>query len=116
MVACEGNCDLCWKVEQPVSAGFYYVQVVKAVTKSSIGKFFLAIDPNFQHRISDRPSNVYMYVQRLALSSKPHSEPMSYGIERTVEKLQFVVKEYQSDFQEMSDMAATTLASNENPT
>ncbi len=99
----EGN-TLSWKVE-PI--GFYrelYNYLCKwpqskSATKSSIGKFFVSIDPNFQHRISDRPSNVYMYVQRLAMSSKPHSEPMLYGIEKTV------VKEYQSSLQEMSDTA-----------
>ena len=108
---CEGDSDLFWKVEQPVSTGFYrelynyLCKWPKSATKTTIGKFFISIDPNFQHRTSDRPSNVYMYVQRLALSSKPHSEPMSYGIERTVQKLRFVVNGYQSDLQEMSEKA-----------
>ena len=108
---CEGNSDLCWRVERPVSIGFYrelynYLRKwpqSKSATKTAIGNFFLLIDPNFQHRISDRPSNVYMYVQRLAMSSKPHSEHMSYGIEKSVEKLQFVVTECQSD-QKMSEV------------
>ena len=52
----------------------------------------------------DRPSNVYMYVQRLAMSNKAHFEPMSYGIEKTVEKLQLAVNEYQSDLEEMSEI------------
>ena len=38
------------------------------------------------------------------MSSKPHSEHMSYGIEKSVEKLQFVVTECQSDLQKMSEV------------
>ena len=108
---CEGNSDLCWRVQRPVSVGFYrelnnYLRKwppSKSATKTAVGKFFLSIDSNFQSRISSRPDNVYAYVQRIAMSDKPHSEPMSYGIEKTVEKLQSVVSEYKTDLQEMSE-------------
>ena len=36
-----------------------------------------------------------MFVQRLADSNKLHSEPMSYGIDKTVELLHSVVSGYQ---------------------
>lgn len=109
---CEGNTKLCWRVEQPITVGFYrelytYLKkwpVTKSVSKTAIGHFFLSIDPNFQLRASDRPSNVYLYVQRLAMSKKSNSELMSYGIERTVGKLQVAVSECHNDLQEMSEV------------
>lgn len=54
---CAGSKDLCWRVEQPVSVGFYqelykYLRkwpLSKSSTKTAIGRFFLSIDPNFVH-------------------------------------------------------------------
>ena len=72
--------------------------------QSSYWAIFLSIDPSFEHRISDRPSNIYLYVQRLAMSNKVNVDPMSYGIEKTVGKLQVVVSEYQNDLQGMTEV------------
>ena len=68
-----------------------------------MGRFYLLIDSNFQtRRISSRPDNTYMFVQRLADSSKLHSEAMSHGVDKTVEYLQSVVSGYQDSLEEMS--------------
>ena len=44
-----------------------------------------------------------MFVQRLADSSKLHSEPMSYSVDKTVKHLQSVVSGYQANLEEMSE-------------
>lgn len=41
------------------------------------------------------------------MSNKAHFEPMSYGIEKTVEKLQLAVSDYQSDLEEISEIVLT---------
>ena len=72
-------------------------------TKTTVGRFYLLIDSNFQtRRISSRPDNIYMFVQRLADSSKLHSEAMSYGFDKTVEHLQSVVSGCQDSLEETS--------------
>ena len=43
-----------------------------------------------------------MFVQRAADSCKPYSEPMFYGVDRTVEHLKSVMSRYQEDLEEMS--------------
>lgn len=107
----EGKSDLCLRIEQPLTVGFYrdlynYLHkwsLSKTASKTTIGRFFLAIDPNFKYRVSNRPDNIYLYVERLAKSRKPHSEHMSYGIEQTCKKLQSVVNDYHCNLQQMSD-------------
>ncbi len=44
-----------------------------------------------------------MFVQRLADSSKLHSEPMPYSVDKTVRDLQSVVSGYQANLEEMSE-------------
>ena len=79
--------DLCWTLDKPVTIGFYrelhkYLQkwpTSHLATKTTVGKFYLLDDANFRSRLSCCPDNIYMFVQRIAASSKLDSEPMSYG-------------------------------------
>ena len=69
-----------------------------------MGRFYLLIDSNFQtKRISSRPDNIYMFIQRLADSSKLHSEPMLYGVDKTVKHLHLVASGYRTNLEEMSE-------------
>ena len=110
-IQCANHESLCWTLDKSVTIGFYkelhnYLQKwppSQRSTKTTVGRFYLLIDSNFlSKRISTRPDNIYMFVQRIADSSKIDSEPMSYGVERTVEHLQSVVSGYQASIDEMS--------------
>ena len=108
----EEQTESCWTLDKPVTIGFYrelhkYLRrwpPSRSATKTTMGRFYLLIDSNFQtRRISSRPDNIYMFVQRLADSSKLHSEPMSYGVDKTVKHLQSVVSGYQTNLEEISE-------------
>lgn len=98
----EEQIGLCWRLDRPVTIGFYrelhkYLRKwppSRSATKTTVGKFYRLIDSNFQtQRTSSRPDNIYMFVQRLADSSKLYSEPMLYGVVKTVEHLHSVVSD-----------------------
>ena len=104
--------DLCWTLTKPVSVGFYrdlhrYLRQwppSRSATKTTVGKFYLFVDVNFKcKRMSSRPDNIYMLVQRVADSCKLNSEPMYYGLDNTVEQLKGAVSSYQEDLELMSE-------------
>ena len=108
----EGQAELCWTLDMPVTVGFYrdlhkYLQkwpLSRSASKATVGRFYVMIDYNFQRqRISSRPDNIYSFIQRVADSSKPQSELMSYGADHTVKHLQSVVSGYQNDLEVMSE-------------
>ena len=108
----EGRQDLCWTLTKPVSVGFYrdlhrYLRQwppSRSATKTTVGKFYLFVDVNFKcRRMSSRPDNIYMLVQRVADSCKLNSEPMYYGLDNTVEQLKGAVSSYQEDLELMSE-------------
>lgn len=107
----EGQNDLEWTLSKPVTIGFYrdlhrYLRhwpPARSATKTTVGKFYVLVDVNFKSgRISARPDNVYMLVQRVADSSRSSSEPMYYGMDKTIEQLDNVVCGYQEDLEIMS--------------
>lgn len=107
----EGRQDLCWTLTIPVTVGFYrdlhhYLHQwppSRSATKTTVGRFYLLIDVNFQSRkMSSRPDNVFMFVQRIAESCRLNSEPMYYGIDNTVEQLKCQVSTYQEDLEVMT--------------
>ena len=105
----EGREDLCWTLSRPVTTGFYrdlhhYLRPTsRSASKTTVGRFYLLIDVNFQSRtMLSRPDNIYMFVQRVANSSKSCTEHMYYGIDKKVKHLKSVVSGYQADLEEMS--------------
>ena len=104
----EGQKDLCWTLTKPVTVGFYrdlhhYLRQwppARSATKTTVGRFYLLVDVNFKsRRMSKRPDNVYMFVQKVADSHRLSSEPMYYG---TVKQLKSVVCGYQEKLKIMS--------------
>jgi hypothetical protein len=112
---CVGNQKgsvLCWKINKgvTVTVGFYrelhiYLQKwppSSSSTKSTVGRFYLSIDCNFERRVSIRPDNIYSFVHRLAYSTKLSSDPMSYNFDNTIKHLQSVVSSYQVNLEQLS--------------
>ena len=79
----------------------------RSATKTSIGKFYLSIDPELRLKTScGRPDNIYLFIQKVANSNKPNSAPMTYGLSVTVTRLCCVIKGYMEDVQEMTMKAS----------
>lgn len=107
-----GQEDLCWSLTKHVTIGFYrdlhrYLKQwppARSATKTTVGRFYLLMDRNFQSRkISSRPDNIYMFVQRITDSCKLNSEHMQYGSDKTaVKQLKCIVSGYQEDLDVMS--------------
>ena len=74
----------------------------KSSTKSSIGRFYMAIDKNLQAK-GCRPDNTYLFIEKVALSSQSsQSSLMCYGNEKLEEKmLQCQVKECCENIEQM---------------
>ena len=107
----EGRQVLCWTLTKPVTVGFYrdlhhYLRQwppSQSATKTTVGRFYLLVDVNFQFRkMSSRPDNVYMFVQRISESCRLDSVPMYYGTDNTVEQLRCQVSAYQEDLEIMA--------------
>ena len=107
----EGQKDLCWTLTKPVTVGFYrdlhhYLRQwppARSATKTTVGSFYLLLDVNFKSGgMSNRPDNIYMFVQRVVNSHRLSSGPMYYGMDKTVEQLKSVVSGYQEDLKLMS--------------
>ena len=107
----EGQQDMCWTLTQSVTVGFYrdlhhYLRhwpPSRSATKTTVGRLKFFINQQIKlGRMSSCSDDVYMFVQRVADSSKLSSEPMYYGIDNTVEQLKCVVAGYQEDLDVMS--------------
>lgn len=105
----EGQNDiLCWSLTAPVTVGFYrdlhhYLRhwpPARSATKTTVGRFYLLVDVNF--KMSARPDNIYTFVQKVVDSLRLSSEPMYYGMDKTVERLKNVVGGYQQELKTMS--------------
>ena len=74
----------------------------KSSTKSSIGRFYMAIDKNLQAK-GCRPDNTYLFIEKVALSSQSsQSSLMCYGNEKLEGKmLQGQVKECCENIEQM---------------
>ena len=110
--SCKGK-GLSWSLQKPVTVGFYralhnYLRkwpTSRSATKSAVGNFYTLIDPKFQKRVSSRPDNIYLFIQRVVSSSKPDSDDMDYGIDLKVQHLRSIVDEYQGNLEEMTARA-----------
>ena len=104
----KGQKDLCWTLTRPVTVGFYrdlhrYLRQwpsARSATKTTVGTFYSLVDVNFKS--TNRPDNIYMFVQRVIDSQRLSSEPMYYGKDNAVEQLKSVVCDYQEDLKIMS--------------
>lgn len=106
----EGQEDLCWTLTKPVTVGFYrdlhrylrHWSPARSATKATVGRFYLLVDANFKsRRMSRRPDNIYMFVQRITDSHRLSSDPMYYGMDNTVEELKSTVCGYQGELKTM---------------
>ena len=82
--AFEAETSLPWQVKGIPDVGFYkalhpYLTKFKSsITKITIGKFYIAIDPNLRAKGS-LPDNIYRFIETIVKSKKPEDKPMVYG-------------------------------------
>ena len=82
--AFEAETSLPWQVKGIPDVGFYkalhpYLTKFKAnITRITIGKFYIAIDPNLRAKGS-RPGNIYRFIESIVKSNRPEDKPMVYG-------------------------------------
>ena len=107
----ENNIGHTWSLSEVPIVGFYrqlhhYLKrspLSYLATKSTIGKFYISIDPELQTKsICTRPDNVYQFIDRVASSKKPSSMIMSYGLRVTIQHLQDEVKGCSTEVQELT--------------
>ena len=95
-----------WCVRAP-DVGFYRVlhlflkkwDVTRTSTKTSVGKFYLAIDERLQERRSS-PCNTYKFIEQLVSSDIPDTAPMSYGLDKQLGNLQAEIQDLNIRVQE----------------
>ena len=68
--------------------------VTKSLTKTSIGRFYIAIDDNLR-KSGGRPDNVYRYVERIAFSDKSCTKHMVYNEKTMLRAMQKQMKNIQ---------------------
>ena len=73
----------------------------QSLTKTSIGKFYLAVDVHLRERGST-PYNTYRFIDRLVSSDVPDSALMSYGANKKMLYLQAEIETCQEDCQDLS--------------
>ena len=81
--------------------------VTRHLTKTAIGKFYLAIDRQLQERRSS-PYNTYRFIEQLVFSNTPDSALMLYGLDKQIGHLQaeidtlnIIVKEQQDEMSQL---------------
>ena len=74
----------------------------RTAAKTTIGKFYLAIDRNLRIRHSMRPDNAYQFIDRIVSSSQPRTTVIQYGVEE-IEAIKKEVKKYVEDRQKLLD-------------
>ena len=62
-----------------------------SLTKTAIGKFYLAVDKQLQERRSS-PYNTYKFIEQMVSSNVPDSALMSYGLDKQLGSLQAEIK------------------------
>ena len=100
-----------WSLSEVPIVGFYrqlhhYLKrwpPSRSATKSTIGKFYISIDPELQTKsICTHPDNVYQFIDRVASSKKPCSTLISYGVRVTIQHLRDEVKGCSTEVQELT--------------
>jgi len=74
----------------------------QSLTKTCIGKFYLAIDSHLQERGST-PYNTYKFIDQLVSSDVPDTALMSYGTYKKFSYLQAEIEAFQEDYQGLSE-------------
>ena len=105
--------DLQWALKEVPTIAFYRelhnflknCPVSNGETKTTIGKFYIAIDPNLYRKSlsSGRPDNIYQFIEKVAVSRKPDSAIMSYGLQNTIQHLSSEVSTCSSHIKELSE-------------
>jgi len=98
-----------WSVHGIPEVGFYRMlhhflkkwTVTHTSTKTSIGKFYLAIDKQLQERRSN-PWNTYRFIEQLVSSNIPDSALMFYGLDKQLGNLQAEVQGCHDMVQELN--------------
>ena len=75
--------------------------MTRTSTKTSIGKFYLAIDERLQERRSS-PCNTYKFIEQLVSSHIPDSAIMSYGLDKQLGSLQAEVQDCRDTVQDLN--------------
>lgn len=99
-----------WSLQEIPSVGFYRKlhnflmkwPPSRSATKTSIGKFYISIDPELRKR-AGRPDNIFRFIQNIASSDKIDSAPMSYGLHAAVNYLQSKVSGYSCEIVNLKD-------------
>ena len=104
--------ELCWSLKETPTVGFYRElhnflkkwPLSRSVTKTAIGKFYARIDPELHTKstTSGRLDNLFQFIEKVVISSKPHSTPMQYGLHATIQHLRSEVSECSAEIQELS--------------
>ena len=103
--------NLCWSLKEIPTVGFYrelhnYLKKwseASLATRTTIGNFYIGIGPELQKiSSSSRPDNIYKFIERVALSKKPHSSHMLYGVHTTVKHLQKEINGCSTQIKELS--------------
>lgn len=89
-----------WYLKGVPDEGFYHElhpflkkwSVSCGSSKITIGRFYIAIDPNLKERRM-RADNVYRLIERVSNSHRPLNTLMSYGINATVADVKAMQKE-----------------------
>ena len=74
----------------------------QSLTKTCVGKFYLAIDVHLQERGST-PYNTYRFIDRLVSSDVPDTTLMSYGSDKKLSYLQAEIQGCQEHYQDLSE-------------
>ena len=79
-----GRTDCSWKLHDTPTIGFYrqlhtYLKSQHNLSKVTIGRFYSAIDCNFQQKGS-RPDNTYRFVENIVSSERQSDSSMLYNI------------------------------------
>ena len=113
--SCASPIDLSWSLKRTPTIGFYRElhlflrkwHVAHAVTKSTIGRFYISIDQNIrQKHTSNRPDNVYQFIERVVCSKKPSSAVMFYGEHEQLKCLKREVAVCSSEIHDLSSKVA----------
>ena len=103
--------DIKWSLKEVPTVGFYRElhnflrkwPLSRSMTKVAIGRFYTCIDPQLYYKnMCSRPDNVYQFIERVALSEKPFSAPMSYGHDATLKHLRKKVCVSSNDVNQLS--------------
>ena len=77
----------------------------KKSSKISIGRFYIAIDPNLKER-GLRADNVYRLINRIAKSDQPSSKMMSYGPDKAVSEIKAMQAEAKHCSQQVENLVS----------